>query len=76
LVSVTGDSGTAQAAGASMDEDDMEEALEAAGVSFSLCSSPPSSHRSDVIFASWFCLQKKEGAGFTSGDQSVTRFNL
>lgn len=57
---LTGDSGTVQAPETSTDRGDTEEASEAAGVSFSLCLSPPSSHRSDVILASWLCLQTPE----------------
>lgn len=59
---VTGESGLLQGPGSSSDvtadRGDTEEAFETAGASFSLCSSP-SSHSSEVIFASWLCLSKQ-----------------
>ena len=62
---VTGERGTVQGTGGSRDvpadRGDTEEALEATGVSFSLCFSPLSSHRSEVIFSSWLCLKESHG---------------
>lgn len=64
----TGEKGALQGPGCSsdipVDKGDTEEASEAAGVSFSLCLSPTSSHRPEVILASWLCLRTTPGSVF------------
>lgn len=74
---VTGEGGLLQGPGSSSDvaadRGDTEEALEAPGASFSLCPPPPSSHSSEVIFASWLCLQRSLSFTFESGAEGLRR---